>query len=382
LAQKILIVDDDIDTLRLVGLMLERQGYEIAVATRGDQALKKAALVRPDLILLDIMMPEMDGYEVTRRLRMHADLALIPIIMFTAKSMVDDKVAGFEAGADDYITKPTHPVELTAHVRAVLSRSHPAQAVAAPHAKIIGFLGARGGMGTTTLALNVGLTLQDRGQNVIIAEMTPGRGTIALELHIPSPTGLANLLSNPVKDIHLRSVESQLLNHGSGVRLLTASHHPSEIRLEEATPQMEAVIKNLTTLCNVLVLDLGAGLGEHIRPIVAQCGLVVLVVDPLQPTIQMAKSTMDALPSSGLDHDRIGVALVSRMRTSLQIPWRDAMSAIGGELVGIVSPAPEHAPQAIQSGEPLVVIHPDSLIVDQINKVTDAIAKHLEIGPY
>lgn len=382
MAQKILIVDDDIDTLRLVGLMLERQGYEIAVATRGDQALRKAATVRPDLILLDIMMPEMDGYEVTRRLRTHAELANIPIIMFTAKSMVDDKVAGFEAGADDYITKPTHPVELTAHVKAVLSRSHPAQSSAAPHARVIGFLGARGGMGTTTLALNVGLTLQERGQNVIIAEMTPGRGTMALELHIPSPTGLATLLSNPVKDIHLRSVESQLLNHSSGARLLPASHLPSEIPLGAATPQMEAVVKNLTSLCNVLVLDLGAGLGDHTRPIVGQCGLIVLVVDPLQPTIVMAKSTMKALLSIGLDEEKLGVALVSRMRTSLQIPWRDAMSVIGGELMGIVSPAPEHAPQAAQSGEPLVVIHPDSLIVDQIHKVSDAIAKRLEIGPY
>ncbi len=382
MAQKILIVDDDIDTLRLVGLMLERQGYEIAVATRGDQALKKAAVVRPDLILLDIMMPEMDGYEVTRSLRSHADLAGIPIIMFTAKSMVDDKVAGFEAGADDYITKPTHPVELTAHVKAVLSRSHPARASSAPHAKIIGFLGARGGMGTTTLALNVGLTLQDRAQDVIIAELTPGRGTIALELHIPSPTGLATLLSNPVKDIHLRSVESQLLNHSSGVRLLPASHMPGEIRLGEATPQMEAIVKNLTTLCTVLVLDMGAGFGDHIRAIVDQCDLIVLVVDPLQPTIQMAESTMAAFHSNGLDDERLGVALVSRMRTSLQIPWRDAMNAIGGELMGIISPAPEHAPQAVQSGEPLVVIHPDSLIVDQIQKITDAIAKHLEIGPY
>jgi DNA-binding response OmpR family regulator len=382
LAQKILIVDDDIDTLRLVGLMLERQGYEIAVATRGDQALMKAAAVRPDLILLDIMMPEMDGYEVTRSLRSHADLAGIPIIMFTAKSMVDDKVAGFEAGADDYITKPTHPVELTAHVKAVLSRSHPAQATSAPHAKIIGFLGARGGMGTTTLALNVGLTLQDRAQDVIIAELTPGRGTIALELHIPSPTGLATLLSNPVKDIHLRSVESQLLDHSSGVRLLPASHMPGEIRLGEATPQMEAIVKNLTTLCTVLVLDLGAGFGEHIRTIVDQCDLIVLVVDPLQPTIQMAESTMAALLSNGLDDERLGVALVSRMRTSLQIPWRDAMSAIGGKLMGIISPAPEHAPQAVQSGEPLVVIHPDSLIVDQIQKIADAIAKQVEIGPY
>jgi DNA-binding response OmpR family regulator len=93
--------------------MLERQGYRIAVASNGTLGISRAAAEKPDLILLDVMMPDLDGYEVTRRLRTDPALAHIPIIMFTAKSMVDDKVAGFEAGVDDYLTKPTHPAELT-----------------------------------------------------------------------------------------------------------------------------------------------------------------------------------------------------------------------------------------------------------------------------
>ena len=133
MADKVLIIDDDVDTLKLVGLMLERQGYEIAVASNGTIGLTKAAEERPEHILLDVMMPDLDGYEVTRRLRSNPSLAHIPIIMFTAKTMVDDKVAGFEAGVDDYLTKPTHPAELTAHVKAVLTRA--AQAKEKPEAQ-------------------------------------------------------------------------------------------------------------------------------------------------------------------------------------------------------------------------------------------------------
>ncbi len=132
MAEKILIIDDDVDTLKLVGLMLERQGYRIAVASNGTLGISRAAVEKPDLILLDVMMPDLDGYEVTRRLRAEPGLAHIPIIMFTAKSMVDDKVAGFEAGVDDYLTKPTHPAELTAHVKAVLSRTASAKAPPEP----------------------------------------------------------------------------------------------------------------------------------------------------------------------------------------------------------------------------------------------------------
>ena len=124
MAEKILIIDDDVDTLRLVGLMLQRQGYEISAASNGSQGLTKALEERPDLILLDVMMPDMDGYEVTRRLRKNPVTAAIPIMMFTAKTQLDDKVTGFEVGADDYLTKPTHPTELQAHVKALLARTY------------------------------------------------------------------------------------------------------------------------------------------------------------------------------------------------------------------------------------------------------------------
>ncbi|MEJ2563869.1 MAG: response regulator [Anaerolineales bacterium] len=92
MAEKILIIDDDVDTLKLVGLMLERHGYEIVVASNGALGIERAKEDTPQLILLDIMMPDMDGYEVTRRLRADPALAHLPIIMFTAKTMVDDQV--------------------------------------------------------------------------------------------------------------------------------------------------------------------------------------------------------------------------------------------------------------------------------------------------
>jgi CheY-like chemotaxis protein len=92
--EKILIVDDDLETLRLVGMMLQRQGYTIVAANSGAQALSMAITEQPDLILLDVMMPEMDGYEVARQLRADPGLTQIPILMFTAKSQVEDKVTG------------------------------------------------------------------------------------------------------------------------------------------------------------------------------------------------------------------------------------------------------------------------------------------------
>src|SRR5678816_669936 len=92
MAEKILIVDDDLDSLKLIGLMLQRHGYEVVAANSGTQAIAKASNDHPNLIILDVMMPDMDGYEVCRRLRANTETRPIPIIMFTAKTLVDDKV--------------------------------------------------------------------------------------------------------------------------------------------------------------------------------------------------------------------------------------------------------------------------------------------------
>jgi len=377
MTNKVLIIDDDVDTLKLVGLMLERQGYEISVASNGTLGLAKAAEDNPELILLDVMMPDLDGYEVTKRLRSNPSLAHIPIIMFTAKTMVDDKVAGFEAGVDDYLTKPTHPAELTAHVKAVLARS--AQAAAAPeaNAQIIAFLGSRSGIGTTTLALNSGVALLDKGYDVIVAEINPGHGSMGLELDIQDPSGLSNALSRSLKDIHLRSVEAEIVNHSSGVRLFLSSFHPRETELEQAVPQIEAVVSNLASMCDLLILDLGAGLKPYTKPILQQCNRIILVVEPVYPSDAMGRALLQELETSGINTSKVGLALINRVGTSLQVPWRQVESDLGIELAGIVSPAPEQAHQASQAGSPLVDSYADSLVSEQIRKLAESLLTYL-----
>src|SRR5512136_2728938 len=157
MVEKILIIDDDLDTLKLVGLMLQKQGYQIVAANNGPQGLTQAETENPDLILLDVMMPEMDGYEVTKRLRANPLTTNTPILMFTAKTQLDDKVTGFEAGADDYLTKPTHPSELHAHVKALLARTSKGKLSTTPlptdvPSMTIGVLAPRGGQGVSTVA--------------------------------------------------------------------------------------------------------------------------------------------------------------------------------------------------------------------------------------
>ena len=125
----ILVADDDPDILRFVELNLKLEGYEVVTASDGDEALRQAAEHHPAMVILDVMMPKLDGYEVCQRLRADARLGGVCIIMLTAKAMSADKVLGLTAGADDYISKPFDPIELVARVKTTLRRSREMRAV-------------------------------------------------------------------------------------------------------------------------------------------------------------------------------------------------------------------------------------------------------------
>jgi DNA-binding response OmpR family regulator len=118
----VLAADDDEDILELVAFRLERSGYTVLRARDGEEALRVALEAKPDLAVLDVMMPKLDGFELTRRLRAEDATSRMPIILLTARAQDADVQAGFDAGADDYLRKPFSPQELRARVQAILGR--------------------------------------------------------------------------------------------------------------------------------------------------------------------------------------------------------------------------------------------------------------------
>jgi two-component system alkaline phosphatase synthesis response regulator PhoP len=130
MAQKILVVDDDRQIARLVSTYLQQAGFDVATAYDGETALTQVHRDRPDLLILDLMLPDRDGWDVTRAIRADQTLAGLPVIMLTARVEDTDKIVGLELGADDYISKPFNPREVVARVRAVLRRASGAVAPA------------------------------------------------------------------------------------------------------------------------------------------------------------------------------------------------------------------------------------------------------------
>jgi two-component system alkaline phosphatase synthesis response regulator PhoP len=126
-AVRVLVAEDERDVAELLRYTLAREGFEVILAANGADALREARDSRPDLVLLDLMLPQVNGWELCRRLKQDPATRALPVIMLTARAEEGDKVLGFELGADDYVTKPFSTRELVARVRAVVRRSRPAE---------------------------------------------------------------------------------------------------------------------------------------------------------------------------------------------------------------------------------------------------------------
>ena len=382
MSQKILIIDDDLDTLRLVGLMLQRQGYQISAATNGQQGLEKAFEEDPDLILLDVMMPDMDGYEVTRRLRQNPSTLQTPILMFTAKTQLDDKVVGFEVGANDYLTKPTHPSELQARVKTLLARVNSKKSATGSlsdqnRGYVIGVLGARGGLGTTTMAVNVGAGLQTRTKSeVIVAEMLPGQGALALDVGVNYSKGLVDLLSlSKLSDITRDSVREVLVQHPAGVKLLLASDRPRDMHLINQTANYQTLVKKLSALARFVVLDLGVGIQPFAEKILPLCNEVLIVLEGVPNTIIHTKALIDDIAALGIPRKNIKVVLNNRIRSETQLASSQVQAQLEHEILSTLTPAPELFVQATRMQTPAILCQPDSLTARQVTKLVDFIAE-------
>ncbi len=375
MSEKILIVDDDLETLRLVGLMLQRQGYQIVAANNGSQGISLATQEKPDLIVLDVMMPDMDGYSVTKELRKHPVTADTPILMFTAKSQVDDKVAGYEAGVDDYLTKPVHPVELVAHIKALLSRrkSKKTEEPQVPQGYTIGVIAPKGGVGVSTLALNLSIALFEKTKaNIIAAEMQLGSGTWGMELGFADSQGWLGLVQNNSAIINDEALEENLIRTTFGPRLLLTS---SKIETTDFNPlykAVESIIQKLPRLAHLTILDIGTPYNPFSQILFKQCQEIIVVTESQPISIQKSRLLIDELEKLGYGKSKLlNLVILNRVRADIQLTQPQIQEKLGLNPLLVIPPAPEQSFQAANHFQPLIKIQHESLVSQQFVRLAE-----------
>jgi len=380
MVERILVVDDELETLRLIGVMLQRQGYEIIAAASGAEAISIANKEKPNLIILDIMMPDIDGYEVTKELKSASATKDIPILMFTAKSQVEDKITGYDVGADDYLTKPVHPAELVAHVKALISRTVKGGVFADEEpGHTIGVISPKGGIGCSSFVLSLAMSYQqETKEQVIAAELRPGLGSWGLDLGYPESIGLKNLLNKTNSEITTGAIKEELIRTISGELLLLASYNVKDLKLVNSTEQMQTIVSLLPAIAPFVILDIGVPYLLNLREILENCDEVILLTEPYPASIERSKLLIEKLGEFGFGkYKLLSVVLNNRMRSDLQYTTKQVELALGQPIYHIISPNPENAYNASERKMALVKNQPEGLTAQQYTQLAKMIAQHI-----
>lgn len=373
MAPRILVVDDDQIIIQITARVLTAAGYEVFKAASGAEALQRIDETRPDLIVLDVMMPEMDGYEVCRRLRQTAATARLPIMMLTAQESVEEKVRGFEAGADDYMTKPFQPPELQARVKVLLRRASTAEAAPQLAGKIIAAFSLRGGVGVSMLAANLATGLAQLWNTpTVLVDLSLMAGHAALMLNLAQRNTWADLTRMPVDEIDAELVSALLLPHGSGAFLLAAPRKPEDS--ERVTGERVArVLKVLGERYHYIVLDLPHDFRETTLAGLDVAHEILAVMSPDLASVLSTASALDIFETLHYPRDVIKLVLNQTFeRNALgQKVIEDALK----RQFALVVPHSADVAQSVNAGKPVVMSAPTTPVGTVLEDFTFRISK-------
>ncbi|HSM57513.1 MAG TPA: response regulator [Candidatus Sulfomarinibacteraceae bacterium] len=371
MSQKVIIVDDDRELLHLIGLALHRAGFQPIGAANADEALRKVQEEQPALIVLDVMLPGVSGIELCRKLRQEAGTLPLPIIMLSARSHVDDKIEGLEAGADEYLTKPISPKELIARIKALLERTRRLQQSAqSARGHVLGFVGAKGGVGTTTVALNIAATLATRGHGVIAVELHPYAGTFDVQLgHTPRET-LGDLWGADSARLNQRMLKMALLSDASGLDVLYGPRDPETWR--ELEPEMVTeLIENLSALADYVLLDLPGTMSAASQAALRQCDLITLVSRGETDSVASGARLLELFKAWGVGRGLVEAVIVNQVPLAMGLTVEQISQELGCDVRGVVPPAADACAAALKRGRPLVLTHPDIAAAEKLSQMAD-----------
>ncbi|HOU24795.1 MAG TPA: response regulator, partial [Anaerolineae bacterium] len=276
----ILVIDHDVDVAENIQRVLRAEGLEVLTAITGQAGVVLAELNRPKLVLLDTDLPDVDGYEVCRTLRAVPSTAKTPILLYSSRTDVTDKVAGFKAGADDFIIKPVAPAELVARVKAALRSEEKTLA------HIVALWGAKGGVGTTALAVNLAVALRSKSaRRVTVVDSSTLGGTLAVMLNLAPQHTVGDLLPR-LDQLDMELLGSVLTAHSSDIRVL-ASYPWAQDVSHVAPEQWQRIIGWLQEACDFLVLDTATSMDASTMAIL-QLSETVLILTPEMTSLRNA----------------------------------------------------------------------------------------------
>lgn len=382
-ATRILAVDDDPTIGKLLTLVLTQSGYQVTVANTGEQALQLAAEHPPDLAILDVMLPGLNGYAVCRQLRQNPATNLLPILMLTAQGETRDKLAGFEAGADDYLTKPFEPSELAYRVKALLARSQMPSILAVnkpvQRGKRWAVFGAKGGVGKTTLAVNLAIALaRVRTLRVALVDTDFEFGDISAHLNLAPSRTILDLIPR-VDDMDERLTAQVLIRHESGVHVLLGPYRPEQA--ERVTPAaLEKILTYLTETYDFVITDCASNYDERTLTQLEQADQIVMVLTPEIGPVKNTSTFLELAEKIGIPAHRLRLVL-NRANSEVGIAAPEIERALQKPVPLRLMSGGRPVVISVNRGKPILLEQPQHPFSQQVARIADTLRTPEGVSP-
>ena len=363
---RILVIDDEALYHKMIAHALEKEKYQFDFALSGNEGLQKAKINKPDLIITDVMMPDIDGYEVTRLLRRDPQFAHIPILVLTAQAGLQSKLKSFEAGADDHLTKPFEPEELAARLSALLRRAEVVSPRALPgavheDARLIALHSLRGGTGCSSLAVNLGVGLASLWQTpTILLDLSMVAGQVALMLNATLKRTWADIAKYNPAELDLDMLESIVGKHESGVAFIAAPTYPTEAETISGD-LLDASLQMLRKHYDYMVADLPHDFSDIVVHTLDIADVILLTTAPDVASIRAAAAALDTYGKLNYPPEKIKLILNATFPKH-GMPKDKIEAALGIPVMLTVPYTSDRFVEAINYGQPLVSSKPDEPI--------------------
>ena len=383
---RILVIDDDRIIRTIVSKSLASLGYDVITATDGLEGLRLVKAERPDAVVTDKVMPGIDGFEVTRRLRREPGFAHLPILVLTSESDLEDRVGAFEAGADDYLSKPFEAAELAARLTALLRKAEALRsaestgtAVDSEDAQFIAVHSLRGGIGSSSLAVNLAISLASLWQSpTLLIDMVLSSGQIALMLNSPLKRTWADLANISTEELDIDVLKKIMGLHDSRVQFIAAPGDPmAGESFDHAL--MSTAVSILRPRFEYMIADLPHDFSDISLDILDAADYVLLLLAPEMASVRTAAIALDTYKKLGYGKDKIKLVLNWTFEHG-GLASKKIATALNQPISMVLPFAPTRFVSAINRGVPLLHSHPEDPVSGLIEDFAFRLSKEAHQG--
>ncbi len=383
---RVLVIDDDRIIRTIVEKSLTALGYEVVTASDGLEGLKLVKAQRPDAVVTDKMMPGIDGFEVTRRLRREPGFAHLPILVLTSESDLEDRVGAFEAGADDYLSKPFEAAELAARLTALLRRAEALKTVkdtgtpkTSEDARLIAVHSLRGGIGCSSMAVNLAVSLVSLWQSpTLLMDLALSSGQVSLMLNAPLKRTWADLAHVDENELDIDLLKNIMGLHDSRLQFIAAPQNPTSAEALNSAVLSKA-IATLRPRFEYMIADLSHDFGEVALDVLDAADVVLLMLAPEMASVRAAAVALDTYNKLGYDSDKIKLVLNWTFEHG-GLASKKIESALNHPVTLALPFAPTRFVGAINRGVPLLHSHPDDPVSALIEDFSFRLSKEAHQG--